>query len=54
VRALGGLLIIVFLSLAGVSGLTGIARDRRKWLAVLVAIIAGGFLLLRWQWKGLM
>ena len=41
-------------SLSGVFGVLGMQCDRRKWLAVLVAIIAGGFLLLRWQWKGLM
>ena len=32
--------------LAWIFGMLGIVNDRRKWLAVSVAIIAGGFLLL--------
>jgi hypothetical protein len=43
---------VAFFLLAGVSGTLGIAYDRRKWLAVLVASIVGGFLLLMWLWKG--
>ena len=38
-------------SLAGVYAVLGIVHDRQKWLAVLVAAIAGGFLLLMLLWN---
>ena len=44
---------MVSFSLAGVFATLGIRHDRRKWLAVLVAAIAGGFLLLTLLWNGL-
>ena len=40
-------------SLAGVAATLGIMHDRRKWLAVLVTALAGGFLLLTLWWNGL-
>jgi hypothetical protein len=43
---------MVSFSLAGVFATLGIRHDRRKWLAVLVAAIAGGFLLLTLWWNG--
>lgn len=41
-------------SLSGVFGMLGILHDRRRWLAVLVTVISGGFLLLMLLWNRLM
>lgn len=40
-------------SLAGIYAVLGIVHDRQKWLAILVAVISGGFLLLMLRWNGL-
>lgn len=44
---------MIFFSLAGVYATLGIMHDQRKWLAVLVAAIAGGFLFLMLLRNGL-
>jgi hypothetical protein len=41
-------------SLSGAFGVLGILHDRRRWLAVLVGVISGGFLLLMLLKYGLM
>jgi hypothetical protein len=46
-------LIAASFSGSGVFGLLGILHDRRRWLAVLVGAISGGFLLLMLLWSGL-
>ena len=40
-------------SLGAVFGMLGIRHDQRKWLALLVGSIAGGFLLLMLLWNRL-
>jgi hypothetical protein len=46
-------LIVTAFALGAGFGALGIRHDRRKWLAVLAGIIAGGFLLLKLWWSGL-
>jgi hypothetical protein len=48
---LGGLLIMMSFALVWAVAMVGIARDWRRWLAVLVGVISGGFLLLMWLWN---
>jgi hypothetical protein len=43
---------VIFFSLAAISGALGIVHDQQKWMAVLVGIVAGGFLLVMLHWNG--
>ncbi|MHC4591762.1 MAG: hypothetical protein ACYS8L_03590, partial [Planctomycetota bacterium] len=46
IGALGGLLIVFCMPVALAVGIAGIVVDERKWLAILVTVLAGGGVLL--------